>query len=162
MLRLMHPTRLDITEYSRVSLCELFNHSLACVTASRLAAKHAHWNVTGMGFKELHELFDEIAAKLDGLADTLAERCATLGGLAYGTLEGIEDLNTLPAAETGFSSPIEYLVGLADMLGDTANHCRNYITQAEELDDKVSADIFTGISGDLDKLVWLVEAHLRQ
>jgi starvation-inducible DNA-binding protein len=34
---------------------------------------------------ELHELFDEIAGRIDGHADELAERITALGGVASGT-----------------------------------------------------------------------------
>lgn len=47
--------------------------------------KHAHWNVKGPEFMQLHELFDSIAERVEEGCDLLAERVVTLGGIAAGT-----------------------------------------------------------------------------
>jgi len=48
-------------------------------------AKHAHWNLKGLQFFELHQLFDQIAAHLEEHTDPIAERIVALGGFAAGT-----------------------------------------------------------------------------
>ena len=47
--------------------------------------KFAHWNVKGSNFIGLHKLFDELAERLEGHVDELAERVTGLGGVATGT-----------------------------------------------------------------------------
>ena len=38
---------------------------------------------------------------------------------------------------------------------------RQAIATSQKADDDVTADLFTGMAGDADKSLWLVEAHLQ-
>jgi hypothetical protein len=46
--------------------------------------KQAHWNVKGRDFQQLHELFDKVYGEVEDFVDILADRIATLGGIADG------------------------------------------------------------------------------
>lgn len=50
---------------------------------------------------------------------------------------------------------------LADSLASTAKSCRAAIEIADDLDDKVTTDLFNEITVALDKDLWFVEAHLQ-
>src|SRR6187551_3483705 len=89
-------THHDQPETRRVAVAALLNASLADLLDLRLQAKQAHWNVKGPQFAALHELFDEVAAELDESADALAERAASLGGAARGTLQAVALASRLP------------------------------------------------------------------
>src|SRR6187549_657682 len=79
-------TKIDIDKGSREKLIEILNQRLADASDLKSQAKQAHWNVKGMNFIALHELFDRVATELDPIVDDIAERITTLGGTALGTV----------------------------------------------------------------------------
>src|SRR6266540_6064563 len=58
------------------------NRNLATLSDLAAAYKQAHWNVVGIDFAQLHELFDQFADQTRDYVDTVAERAVTLGGVA--------------------------------------------------------------------------------
>ena len=70
-----------------------------------LKAQYFHWNVEGMFFQELHELFGTIYEEVYGTVDTFAEKIRALGAYAPGSnsrfsmLSIIEDETSVPSAE---------------------------------------------------------------
>lgn len=52
-------TRNDLDRDTRIESIELLNQTLADATDLMTQVKHAHWNVKGREFQQLHELFDE-------------------------------------------------------------------------------------------------------
>ena len=50
---------------------------------------------------------------------------------------------------------------VADALAAVARATREAIDDADRAGDKGTSDLFTELSRDLDKLLWLVEAHLQ-
>ncbi|MBT8249153.1 MAG: DNA starvation/stationary phase protection protein, partial [Acidimicrobiia bacterium] len=49
-----------------------------------LTLKHIHWNLVGPGFMAVHRLLDEQVEGVRAMADAVAERIATLGGIPNG------------------------------------------------------------------------------
>jgi len=76
---------IDIGESSKAALIALLNARLADMLDLYTQTKHAHWNVKGPDFIQLHELFDDLAEHVEGHGDLLAERAVMLGGRAHGT-----------------------------------------------------------------------------
>jgi len=72
-------TGVNFTERVRHEVTDLLNARLADAIDLKTQAKQAHWNVKGMQFMFLHELFDSVATHLDDQADMLAERITALG-----------------------------------------------------------------------------------
>jgi starvation-inducible DNA-binding protein len=52
-------TRNDLPPAVRLQVCELLNRRLADCIDLQTQCKQAHWNVKGVNFIALHELFDE-------------------------------------------------------------------------------------------------------
>src|SRR6478609_10297767 len=73
------------------------NQALASLTDLAAAYKQAHWNVVGIDFSQLHELFDQFADQTREYVDTVAERAVTLGGTARGTIQAAAEHSALPA-----------------------------------------------------------------
>jgi starvation-inducible DNA-binding protein len=156
----MHATRNDLPAATRTRVARLLNDRLADTLDLQLAAKHAHWNVRGPQFIALHELFDAIAAALAGQADTIAERITAFGGTAAGTLALAARGSTLKAYPPAIVDGSEHLAALADRLAALARQLRKAIDAADGLGDAGTADLFTAASREVDKQLWLVEAHL--
>src|SRR5258708_22727445 len=83
---MLHNTKIDIAKNKREKLVAMLNQRLADAADLKSQAKQAHWNVKGMNFIALHELFDRVVTGLDTHVDDIAERITTLGGTALGTV----------------------------------------------------------------------------
>lgn len=139
----------------------MLNARLADVIDLKLAAKQAHWNIRGASFIALHELLDQIAARVEEHGDTLAERAVQLGGLAAGTSQAVVAATSLPAYPVDATAQTDHLIALRDRLRIFAKSCRTAIDEADEAGDADTADIMTEISRDVDKDLWFIAAHLE-
>jgi starvation-inducible DNA-binding protein len=158
----MHKTKIDIAEPVREKLVGILNARLADAIDLKFQAKQAHWNVKGMSFIALHELFDTIATEADVHVDNLAERVTTLGGIALGTVRisaAKSNLSEYPHEITDGDSHVD---ALSNALATFGKHVRADIDQASELGDADTADLLTEISRAIDKSLWFVEAHQQR
>jgi starvation-inducible DNA-binding protein len=143
-----YPTSVGVPENNRQAIIALLNTRLADSTDLRTQVKWAHWNVKGLHFIQLHELFDSIASHLEEQTDTLAERIATLGGVANGTVREA-------AAKSGLKEAVHNVA-------HHANALRTAVQESDDLGDPITADLFTQLTRELDKDLWFLEAHLTQ
>ena len=157
----MNPTKNDLPAKKRSSLCALLNERLADLLDLGLQAKQAHWNVKGPQFIALHELFDSVAGDVTGFVDDVAERIVALGGTAEGTLQVIAKRTSLKSYSTDITSGRDHVDALSTAMANVGKLVRAAIDQADKLEDADTADLFTGISRELDKKLWFVEAHLQ-
>ncbi len=151
----------DIESNVRASMIGLLNQQLVDAIDLKLALKQAHWNVLGPEFIALHELFDQIAARLEEHGDTMAERVIQLGGIATGTTQTVSKSTSLPAYPAKETAQKAHLEALRERLAAFAKSCRNAIDEADQAGDADTADIMTGISRAVDKDLWFVAAHLE-
>ncbi|MCU0987182.1 MAG: DNA starvation/stationary phase protection protein Dps [Acetobacteraceae bacterium] len=158
----MHPTRNDIAENSRMGVIALLNARLADLIDHQLALKHAHWNVKGPHFIALHALFDTLQGGLTGHIDDMAERITALGGTAMGSLQAIGKATSLTALPTDMFDGIKLVEALADRTAALGKAVRKGIEETTEMGDADAADLLTGLSRQLDKDLWFLEAHLQR
>jgi starvation-inducible DNA-binding protein len=83
----MYASRIDIPDHARKAATRLLQARLSDALDLEAQLKQAHWNVRGMAFFGLHQLFDVIHGEVEGFADTLAERITSLGGIADGRVQ---------------------------------------------------------------------------
>jgi len=157
----MHKTRIDLPEKARRKLVVLLNARLADAIDLSLTAKHAHWNVKGPRFIALHELFDAVHAALDAPVDEIAERITALGGTADGTVALVSRRTALDPYPAGITGGLEHVEALATAVAAFGANLRKAIGQADKLGDEGTADLLTGVSREMDKQLWLLEAHLQ-
>ena len=157
----MNPTKNDLSAEQRTSLAQLLNERLADLIDLGLQAKQAHWNVKGPTFIALHELFDSVAEEIEVFVDDVAERVVALGGIAEGTIGIVGKRTKLAAYPPNITSGRDHVEALSTALATVGKAVRADIDRATELGDADTADLFTGISRDIDKKLWFVEAHLQ-
>lgn len=155
----LHPTRIDLPPQTRGEMVELLNASLADAIDLMLQAKQAHWNVKGPNFKSLHELFDEVSEQAEEWADLLAERAVTLGGTALGTARLAASRSSLAEYPAALRTGQEHAAALAETLAQFCARVRQAIEAATDALEAGTADLFTQISRDADKALWMVESH---
>jgi len=145
---------------TNADVAALLNQSLAELLALKLNAKQAHWNVKGATFIALHELFDRVAAEVDGFADTIAERAVQIGSLAEGSLAHVNK-RAAHANHPQTTDAEIHVKALSEQLEATANSLRDAIDTSADLGDAVTADTFTHVTSGLDKLRWFVSSHIE-
>lgn len=157
----MHTTHIDISLEKRQQLIDILNARLADAVDLGIQAKLAHWNVRGMHFIALHELFDKVAGKAGDHADELAERIGQLGGVVKNNLQGVAKNTSLGAFSCEISKDKDILGALIQALAGFANNVRKDIDTTADLGDAVTADLLTGVARESDLNLWFVEAHLQ-
>jgi starvation-inducible DNA-binding protein len=157
----MHSTRNDLSAKARAKVTTLLNARLADALDLQMQAKQAHWNVKGPQFIALHELFDKLAAEIDGHVDEMAERITALGGIAEGTVQAVAGRTRLDAYPLDIAEGRAHLDALAAAYARFAKSVRKAIDEADKAGDADTSDLFTGISRSADKGLWLLEAHLQ-
>jgi starvation-inducible DNA-binding protein len=157
----MHKTKNDITKGKREKLVETLNSRLADSLDLKSQAKQAHWNVKGMSFIGLHELFDRVSTEVEVYADTIAERITALGGTALGTVRVSANKSSLSEYPLEITDGADHVDALSTALADYGKKVRAGIDEADKLDDQDTADLLTEISRGVDKLLWFVEAHIQ-
>jgi starvation-inducible DNA-binding protein len=156
-----YKTSVDIPETKRTALIALLNQHVANLLALYSQSKHAHWNVKGSDFIQLHELFDDLATDLLEHLDNTAERAVQLGGVALGTVKSATETASLPHYPLEAVDGRTHLEALSKSYGFYANLARAGIGEANTLGDADTADLFTEISRAIDKHLWFLEAHLQ-
>jgi starvation-inducible DNA-binding protein len=157
----LHNTKIDLSKDKREKLIALLNSRLADASDLKSQAKQAHWNVKGMSFIALHELFDGVATAVDGHVDLIAERITTLGGTAMGTVRLAAQNSGLSEYPHEITDGASHVDALSTALADFGKLVRKGIDEAADLEDQDTADIFTEISREIDKQLWFVEAHIQ-
>jgi len=151
-------TRNSLATNTRAAAVAMLNARLADSIDMALAAKQAHWNVRGPQFIAVHEMLDKLRKALDGHVDTIAERATALGGIALGTTQSAAG-STLAPYPTEIHAIPDHLAALGERMAKLGGAVRANIGEAADAGDAATADIFTGVSRDIDKWLWFIEAH---
>ena len=161
MSQTLHPTKIDIPDYTRAAMVDLLNARLGDAVDLASQMKQAHWNVKGPAFIALHELFDTIHNAVQVHVDDIAERIAALGGTARGTAAAAASASTLREYPLDIHTGSEHVDAVSNALAAFGKGVRAAIATAGEVGDADTEDLFVGVSRDLDKSLWLVEAHAQ-
>ncbi len=156
-----YQTSIDLPPDERGELILLLNLRLASAIDLQMQMKQAHWNVKGPSFIALHKLFDEISEAVEGYVDLMAERIVQLGGSAEGTVRLAAGGTRLPEYSLGLADGLAHVNAVAAALAAFGGHSRTTIGEAEELNDAVTADLFTEVTRGIDQWLWFVEAHAQ-
>jgi starvation-inducible DNA-binding protein len=158
----VYKTKIDLSEKMRRNVVVILNDRLAEGIDLQSQIKQAHWNVKGPHFIALHELFDKISDVVLEQIDEIAERITSLGGTAEGTVAVAAKRSKLKNYPLSITSGKDHLFYLSTQVAAFGKAVRSAIDDTDELGDKDTADLLTGISRDLDKYLWFLEAHLQE
>lgn len=127
---------------------------------THLMLKHIHWNVVGPSFIGVHEMLDPQVVLVQGMADTLAERIAALGGAPIGVTGKIASERTWDDYPLNKALVPDHLEALdVAYSGIIAGH-RAAISTVDPI-DPVTGDMLIGQTGELEQFQWFVRAHLE-
>jgi starvation-inducible DNA-binding protein len=158
----MYKTKIDLSEKTRRGVITILNDRLADAIDLQSQIKQAHWNVKGPNFIALHELFDKMSDAALEHIDDLAERITSLGGTAEGTVAVAAKRSKLKNYPLSITAGRDHLFYLSTQFSVFGKAVRGGIEQTAALGDADTADLFTGMSRELDKYLWFLEAHLQE
>jgi starvation-inducible DNA-binding protein len=156
----INPTRNDMPAEVRQKAITLLNQQLADTLDLYSQTKQAHWNVKGENFIAVHEFFDDLAESVEEFIDNIAERATALGGFALGTTRMAAAATRLAEYPTDLVDSKKHLEALAERYAVVCSTTRKAIETSDEFGDADTADLFTGISREMDKQLWMIESHL--
>jgi len=102
-----------------------------------------------------------VAVAVAGHADLIAERVVQLGGVAEGAVPVLAQRSRLSPYPLRIDSGVDHVRALAGSLAAFAAKMRCSISEGEQAVDPVTVDILTEVSPDIEKLLWLGEAHAQ-
>lgn len=123
--------------------------------------KHYHWQTFGPHFRDLHELFDELAEATEGTIDDFAERVRMIGQDPVASPLELVRLATVKIADK--TGDVRSMIDEADtnLLG-VIRDMRAAIEVAEDAGDPGTADVFTRIVQIHEKHEWFLRELLRE
>jgi starvation-inducible DNA-binding protein len=154
-------TRIDLAAKTRSASIQILSRQLVDTFDLYSQVKMAHWNIKGREFYALHQLFDDLASALLPQIDDIAERIVALGGSARASVRQAAQASRLAEIPEPGTDARAIIASLADRYATLARSTRAAIDACDEIDDDGSEDLLTGISRDLDKKLWFLEAHLQ-
>ncbi|MAP18179.1 MAG: DNA starvation/stationary phase protection protein Dps [Aurantimonas sp.] len=157
----MHKTMNPISENIRGSMVELLQTHLATAVDITYQTKQAHWNVKGMNFIAVHELFDDLHEETEEYVDTIAERLTAIGGQAHGTVQAASENSLLDPYPLDLVKSEDHLKRLTESYAKWSAAIEKGIEEASEAGDPLTEDLLTAIGRGLDKGIYFMESHFQ-
>ncbi|MEM7471479.1 MAG: DNA starvation/stationary phase protection protein [Pseudomonadota bacterium] len=156
----MTQTSAALSPDAQSQIVEALNQSVAETAVTTMLAQNFHWNVTGMAFGPLHELFQKIYEDHFVAQDDLAERIKALDGHAEGVLAGMLARSKVKEFEGDASAEemIKALLVAQETLAATLKGCGEI---AATHGDTLTEDLCIARGQDHEKFAWFLRAHLR-
>ena len=128
----------------------------------RLKLRKYHWNVTGLQFLSLHEIFEQQYTSLATFIDEVAERLRAYGAMSPGTMSEFIRLSRLaeyPANNPNAETMIENLVADHEAMIRYLRIDINHV--ATEYDDVGLEDFLTGQLQVHQKMAWMLRSFIE-
>lgn len=145
---------------AQAAIVDALNQSVAETAVTTMLAQNFHWNVTGMAFGTLHDMFQRIYEDHFVAQDDLAERIKALDGHAEGTLAGMIARSKV-TEHTGDASDKDMIAAMLtaqETLSKTLADCG---ALAAEHGDALTEDLCIARGQIHEKFAWFLRSHLR-
>ncbi|MEU8223649.1 DNA starvation/stationary phase protection protein [Kribbella sp. NPDC048915] len=123
-----------------------------------LIAKQAHWNVSGLWFRQLHTQLDELADDVRLWSDDVAERLTTIGDAADARVETVAAETPFTGFPRGFLDSTKVAPLIVERLSKVIENNQGRIERLGAA-DLVSQDLVIGVTGGLQKHEWMFAAE---
>jgi starvation-inducible DNA-binding protein len=155
----MKNVKVDIAPDAKTEIIDGLTQSLAETSVATLKAQNFHWNVTGMSFGALHDLFQKVYEDHFEGQDTLAERVKALEGHAEGRYSEYLRRSSITESDGRLTAQqmVEQLKSDQETLSATL---RALAELADQHGDIVTNDLAIERADAHDKFAWMLRAHL--
>ena len=146
--------------HNKTDLVEKLSHLLSDVMTMRSVAQGYHWNVKGIEFTQMHELFQEIYEDIDSSVDPLAEQIRKLGYDSPYFLTDFVEMTCLGDMPRLSGDPVQMLESLLN-LNISVNACILGAFQlADACNEQGIADFLAGRDDMHKKWSWYLRSSL--
>ena len=145
----------------KAAVIEALNKQLANNTVLWTKLHNYHWYVKGPNFFSLHAKFEELYDAVGVYVDDLAERILTLDGEPIAKLTEALEESSIDEAEYGLDAKA-MVKQLTEDFEVLSAELAQAVKTADEAGDDRTADMFTGISQDIEKNNWMLKSYLGQ
>ncbi|TYR81690.1 DNA starvation/stationary phase protection protein [Priestia megaterium] len=142
-----------------MNLAHVLNQHIADFNVLYTKLHRFHWYVKGPQFFTLHEKFEELYNETAGFVDEYAERLLTIGGQPIASMKQFLEMATI-SEEGNEQTGEEMLETLIQDYSLLVSQLKVGIEIAEDQNDHVTADLFIGTIGQLEKHIWMFKAAL--
>ena len=149
----------NLSHDAQTQICEVLNQCVAETVVTTMLAQNFHWNVTGIAFGPLHDLFQKIYEDHFEAQDELAERIKALGGHANGQMSEMVSASKVEE-HNGQCSAEEMIRVLAAAQRTVANTLAGAASVSENQDDLLTQDLCIQRGQVHEKFAWLLSAHI--
>ncbi|KRS12391.1 DNA-binding protein [Roseovarius atlanticus] len=156
----MTETAQSLSTDANAQISEALNQCVAETAVTTMLAQNFHWNVTGMAFGPLHELFQTIYEDHFVAQDDLAERIKALDGHAEGVLADMIKRSKVPEAK-GTPAAEEMIRLLKEAQETLAETIAGAGELAAKHGDTLTEDLCIARGQTHEKFAWMLRAHLR-
>lgn len=150
---------IELSLDAQKEIVEALNQSVAETAVTTMLAQNFHWNVKGMGFGELHRLFQEIYEDHFQAQDDLAERIRALNAHAEGQLAGMLQRSKVQEHD-GHQSDREMVEILMKAQETIAATLGGLGELAASHGDTLTEDLAIERGRAHEKFAWILRAHL--
>ena len=155
----MTQTAAALSTDARSAIAEALNQSVAETAVATMLAQNFHWNVKGMAFGPLHDLFQTIYEDHFVAQDDLAERIKALDGHAEGTLAGMVARSKVKEHD-GHATDREMVKAMQDAQETLAATLAGTGALAAEHGDTLTEDLCIARGQTHEKFAWMMRSHL--
>jgi starvation-inducible DNA-binding protein len=141
-------------------IVDLLQDRLNALNDLALTLKHIHWNVVGPNFIGVHTMLDPQVDAVRDMADTTAERIATLGGSPCGTPGALVAARSWQDYSLGRDDALAHM-GALDLVYAGVIEAHRKAIEACEDTDPVTQDMLINQAAQLELQHWFVRAHLE-
>ena len=156
----MTQTAVALSTDSRAAIAEALNQSVAETAVTTMLAQNFHWNVKGMAFGPLHDLFQKIYEDHFVAQDDLAERIRALDAHAEGTLAGMLERSKVDEHD-GHADDKTMIATMRDAQIACAGTLAGAGALAAEHGDTLTEDLCIERGQIHEKFAWMLRALLR-
>lgn len=155
----MTQTATALSTDAQTAIADALNQSVAETAVTTMLAQNFHWNVKGMAFAPLHDLFQKIYEDHFVAQDDLAERVRMLDAHAEGTLAGMLKRSKV-AEHDGQASDQEMIRIMKEAQETLAATLAGTGELAAEYGDTLTEDLCIARGQTHEKFAWFLRAHL--
>ncbi|WP_294620441.1 DNA starvation/stationary phase protection protein [uncultured Roseovarius sp.] len=155
----MTQTAQTLSTDATAQIAEALNQCVAETVVTTMLAQNFHWNVTGMAFGPLHDLFQKIYEDHFIAQDDLAERIKALNTHAEGTLAGmlkrskVSEADGVPSAEDMIRIMKEAQETLAETIAGAGELAASH-------GDTLTEDLCIARGQTHEKFAWMLRSHI--
>ncbi len=143
-------------ETARHAVIAAINPLIADAFALYVKTKNFHWHASGPHFRDYHLLFDEQAAQIYAMIDTLAERVRKLGGCTIRSIGHISQLKNVQDDNDSYVSPGEMIQRLLEDNKNYAARMRDAHKVCADHDEVATTSILEIFIDETERRTWFL------